>query len=56
MGEILLAIVLRTVVLIGSRSQDELDDWDSKFVISSRVAGVKEVREGGVRLVNGGQA
>ena len=35
-------IFLRTVVGIGTRSQDELDDWDSKLVISSRVAGVKK--------------
>ena len=32
---------LRTVVGMGSRSQDELDDWDRKLVISSNVAGVK---------------
>ena len=42
-GDISLAIFLKTVVGIGSRSQDELDDWDSDLVISSRVAGVKEV-------------
>ena len=36
--DISLIIFLRTVVVIGSRSQDELDDWDSKLVISSRVA------------------
>ena len=40
---------LRTVVEIGSRSQDELDDWDRKLVISSNVAGVKEKRLGGMK-------
>ena len=42
--DISLAIFLRTVVGTGSRSQDELDDWDSKLVILDRVARVKEVR------------
>ena len=42
-------IYLRTVVEMGSRSQDELDDWDRKLVISSNVAGVKEERIGGVK-------
>ena len=41
---------LRTVVGMGSRSQDELDDWDIKLVISSNVAGVKEERIGGVKV------
>ena len=40
---------LRTVVGMGSRSQDELDDWDIKLVIFSNVAGVKEERIGGVK-------
>ena len=40
---------LRTVVGMGSRSQDELDDWDIKLVISSNVAGLKEERIGGVK-------
>ena len=35
---------LRTVVGMGSRSLDELDDWNRKLVISSNVAGVKEER------------
>ena len=48
-GDSSLAIFLRTVVEIGLRSQDELDDWHSTLVISSRVALVKEEREGGVR-------
>ena len=47
MGDISLAILSRTVVGIGSRSQEELDDWDSKLVISSMVAGVKEEKEKG---------
>ena len=38
---------LRTFGGMGSRSQDELDDWDRKLVISSNVAGVKEERIGG---------
>ena len=38
---------LRTVVEIRSRSQDELDDWDRKLVISSNVAEIKEERIGG---------
>ena len=38
---------LRTVVGMGSRSQDEFDDWDIKVVNSSNVAGVKEERIGG---------
>ena len=40
---------LRTVVGKGSRSQDELDDWDRKLVISSNVAVVKEERIVGVK-------
>ena len=31
---------------MGSRSQDELDDWDIKLVISSNLAWVKEERIG----------
>ena len=46
MGDISLALFLRTVVGIGSPSQDELNDWNGKLVISSRVAGVKEERRG----------
>ena len=38
---------LRTVVVLGSRSQNELDDWDRKLLISSNVAVVKEERIGG---------
>ena len=38
---------LRTVVGMGSRSQDELDDWDIKLVISRNVVEVKEERIGG---------
>ena len=44
---------LRTIVGIGSRSQDELDDWDSKLVISSKCHPEKEER--GVRVASGGQ-
>ena len=40
---------LRTVVVMGTRLQDELDDWDIKLVISSNVAGVKEEMIGGVK-------
>ena len=51
-GAIASDMYLRTVVGMGSRSQDELDDWDIKLVISSNVARVKEERigwgEGGV--------
>ena len=54
-GAISLAIFIRTVVGIGSRSKDELDDWDSKCVIYRWVAGVNEVGEGSVRVVNGRQ-
>ena len=46
LGDISLAIFLRTILGIGSKSQDELDDWDSKLVISNRVAEVKEERRG----------
>ena len=46
---ITLTIFLRTIFENGSRSQDEFDDWDCKLVTLSRVAGVKEVKEGGVR-------
>ena len=38
---------LRTVVAMGSRSDDELNDWDIKLVISSNVAGVKEEKIAG---------
>ena len=38
---------------MGSRSQDELDDWDRKLVISSNVAGVKEERIGGGKVREG---
>ena len=52
-GDIASDMYLRTVVEMGSRSQDELDDWDRKLVIFSNVAGVKEERigrgEGGSR-------
>ena len=48
-GDIASDMYLRTVVWIGSRSQDELDDWDRKLVISSNVAEVKEERIGGVK-------
>ena len=54
MGDISFVVFLRTIVGIGSRKQDELDDWSSKSVISSRVAGVKEER-GGVRGKTVGQ-
>ena len=37
------------------RSQDEFIDWDSKLVISSSVAEVKEERQGWMRVVSGGQ-
>ena len=36
---------------MGSRSQDELDDWDRKLVISSNVAGGKRGED---RRVEGG--
>ena len=48
-GDIAADMYLRTVVGMGSRSQDELDDWDIKLVISSNAAGVKEERIGGVK-------
>ena len=38
MGYISLAIFSSTVVGIGSRSQNELDDSDNKLVILSKVA------------------
>ena len=41
---------LRTIVRMGSISQDELDDWDRKMVISSNLAGVKEERRGEERV------
>ena len=50
-GDIASDMYLRTVVGMGSRSQDELDDWDKKLVISSNVAGVKEERIGGGEVV-----
>ena len=40
---------LRTVVGMGSRSQDELDHWDRKLVIFSNVGGTKDERIGGVK-------
>ena len=40
---------LRTVLGMESKSQDELDNWDRKLVISSNVAGVKKERIGGVK-------
>ena len=46
-GDIAYDMYLRTVVGMGSRSQDELDDWDKKLVISSNLAEVKEERIGG---------
>ena len=48
-GDIASDMYLRTVVGMGSRSQDELDDWDKKLVISSNVAGVIEERIGGLK-------
>ena len=48
-GDIASDMYLRTVVGMGSRLQDELDDWDIKLVISSNVAGVKEERIGGMK-------
>ena len=42
MEDISLVIFLKTVVGIVSRSQDELSDWGSSLVISSRVAGIKK--------------
>ena len=48
-GDVASDIYLRTVVGMGSRSQDELDDWDIKLVFSNDVAGVKEERIGGVK-------
>ena len=48
-GDIASDMYLRTVVGMGSRSQDKLDDWDRKLVISSNVAGVKEERMGGMK-------
>ena len=35
---------LRTVLGMGWRSHDVLDDWDRKLVISSNVAEVKDER------------
>ena len=46
-GDIASDMNLRTVVGMGSRSQDELDDWDIKLIFSSNVAGIKEERIGG---------
>ena len=43
-GDIPSDMYLRTVVGMGSRSQDELGDWDKKLVISSNAAGVEEER------------
>ena len=40
-GPISLAISLRTAVELGLRLQCKLGDWESKFTISDRVAGVK---------------
>ena len=37
---------LRTVVWMGPRSHDKLNEWDIKLVISSNVADVKEERIG----------
>ena len=48
-GDIASDMYLRTVVGMRSRSQDELDDWNRKLVISSNVAEVKEERIGGVK-------
>ena len=48
-GDIASHMYLRTVVGMGSRSQDELDDWDIKLVTSSNMAWVKEERIGGVK-------
>ena len=48
-GDFASDMYLRTVVGMGLRSQDELDDWDRQLVISSNVAGVKEERIGGVK-------
>ena len=55
MEDILLVIFLRIVVGTRSRSQDELNDWDSKLVILGRVAGVEDERQGGVRVMSSGQ-
>ena len=49
-GDIASDMYLRTVVGMGSRSQDELDDWDRKLVIFSNVAGVKEEKIGEVEF------
>ena len=46
-GAIALAIFLRTVLGMGSRLQCELGDWESKYEISDRVAGVKWLSTGG---------
>ena len=46
-GDIASDMYLRTVVGMGSRSQDELDDCDIKLIISCNVAGLKEERIGG---------
>ena len=48
-GDIASDMYLRTVVGMGSISQDELDNWDIKLIISSNVAGVKEEKIGGVK-------
>ena len=42
-GDISLAIFKKSS---GSRSPDEFDDWDSKLAISSRMAEVREERDG----------
>ena len=52
-GDMSLVIILKTVEEIASRLQYGLDDWDSKLVISSRMAGVKDER--GMRVASGGQ-
>ena len=46
-GDIAPDVYLVNILGMGSRSQDELDDWDIKLVIFSNVAGVKEERIGG---------
>ena len=48
-GDIASDMYLRTVVGMGSRSQDEFDDRDIKLLISSNLAWVKEERIGGVK-------
>ena len=49
-GDIASEMYFGTVVGMGTRSHDELDDWDIKLVISSNMTGVKEEKIAGVNV------